>query len=83
VSTISDDNAAIKEFHASAKRRRRNIMLVAGAACVAIGIAILVVTFFAEQGAGKGGKFETKTLVFGGGFLIAGVGAFVKALDGE
>ena len=79
----TNDDAAIAEFHAAARKRRRRIMAITAIVCALIGIGILVVTFTAEEGAGEGGRFEGRTIVvglafIGGGFVSAGM-----AIKGE
>jgi len=78
------DDAAIAEFHAAAKRRRRLIMAVTAVLCAAIGIAILIVTFTAGEGSEEGGgKMETRTLAVGGAFVLAGFVSAGMAIKGD
>ncbi len=80
----TSDDAAIAEFHAAARRRRRRIMGITAILCVLIGIAILVVTFTADSGSEEGGgRFETRTLAIGIGFVVAGFVSAASAVRGD
>jgi hypothetical protein len=72
----TNDDAAIAEFHAAARKRRQRIMAITAIICALVGIGILVVTFTAGDANGEGGRFEGRTLVVGAGFIVA---AFVSA----
>jgi len=79
----TNDDAAIAEFHAAARRRRQRIMVVTAIACVLIGALILVATFAAGSGSDEGGRFEVRTIAVGIGFVIAGIGSGVVAVKGD
>lgn len=82
----NNDDAAIAEFHAAARRRQVRIFAIAAFLCVAIGIVILVVTFFAASGTRNndvtrtGARFEGRTIVAGIAFVCAGIGMGWKAI---
>lgn len=79
---VDDDEAAIAEFHAAAKRRRRRIMAITALACAAIGIAILVVALTAERPEGAE-RFEARTLAIGLAFLGGAVVSTGMAVRGD
>ena len=79
----ANDDAAIAEFHAAAKRRRRRIMAITAIVCGAIGAVILVVAFTADQAAGPGGRFEGRVIVGGLVFLGAGIASAAQAVRGD
>jgi hypothetical protein len=76
---MSDDDAAIAEFHAAARRRQVRIFAITSVLCLALGIVILLVTFTAGAAPEGGARYEVKTLIFGIGFLVAGGGAALTA----
>lgn len=80
----NSDDAAIAEFHADAKRRRRRIMAVTAILCAVIGVAILVVAFTADgAGTRSGGRFEVRTIAVGIAFLVAAFGSAGMAIKGD
>ena len=59
-------------------------MAITALLCVLIGAAILVVTFTAGDGEEVGGgRFETRTLAVGIGFVIAGLASAGAAIKGD
>jgi uncharacterized membrane protein YczE len=72
------DEAAIAEFHAAARRRNVRILGITALICVLIGIAILVVAFTAEAQPGTE-RYEVRVIVFGIGFVVAGIGSGIAA----
>ena len=58
-------------------------MAITALVCVAIGAAVLIVTFTADGGAGDGGRIETRTLAMGAAFVVAGVLAGAQAVRGD
>ena len=82
----NNDDAAIAEFHAAARRRQVRIFAVAGVLCVVIGVVILVVTITAASATSgndvtrTGARFEGKTLIAAIAFICAGIGMGWKAI---
>ena len=81
----TNDDAAIAEFHAAAKRRRRRIMAITALVCIAIGAVVLLITFTADENMDgtAGGRYEVKTIAAGIAFVVAGLGAAGKAITGD
>lgn len=79
----NNDDAAIAEFHAAAKRRRQRIMGVTAVLCLLIGAAILVVTFTAGEANDEGGRMEGRTLLVGIAFVVAGFVSGGMAIKGD
>lgn len=69
--TSGNDDVAIAEFHAAARRHKARVYGIAGVVGILIGIAAIVVTFAADS-AIDGGRYERRVLVFGIGFVVAG-----------
>jgi hypothetical protein len=80
----NNDDAAIAEFHAAARRRHMWIFAVAGLLCIALGAVIVVVTIVASFATNDvthtQARFEAKTFVAGLAFIGAGIGSGWKAI---
>ncbi len=74
------DEAAIAEFHAAARRRNVKIFAVAAGLCIVIGVLLLVVAVTATDAIDQsGGRFESRTYLYSGALVVAGLGFAVKA----
>jgi hypothetical protein len=73
MTTEPNDDAAIAEFHAAARRHKAKVYGVAGILGILIGIAAVVVTFVAAESIdGQGTRYEIRILAFGLGFIAMG-----------
>ena len=72
----TNDDAAIREFHAAARRHKAKVYGVAGLVAIAIGIVATIVTFASS---GEGGRLEVRVLAFGLGFVGVGLFFLVQA----
>jgi hypothetical protein len=79
----NSDDAAIEQFHAEARRRRRRIMAVTAALCGLIGAAILVVAFTVHDAGPGMPRYEIRTILVGVGFIAAAGASVVMALKGD
>lgn len=75
MTTPNNDDAAIAEFHAAARRHKAKVYGIAGIVGILIGVAAIIVTFVADNAIGEsGGRYETRVLALGIAFV--GVGFF-------
>ena len=66
----NNDDAAIAEFHAAARRSKARVYGIAGLIGILLGIAAIVVTFVAAESMDGGGhRYEIRILAFGIGFV--------------
>ena len=79
----TNDDEAIAQFHADARRRRQRIMAITAVICGLIGAAILVVAFAGHDETAGVARYEVRTIAFGIAFVIAGVISGVMAYKGD
>lgn len=67
-----NDDAAIAEFHAAARRHKAKVYGIAGIIGILIGIAAVVVTFVAAEQIEGSTRYELRILAFGLAFIAMG-----------
>jgi hypothetical protein len=76
----NNDDAAIAEFHASARRGKARVYGVAGVLGIVLGIAAIVVTFAASDAMRGGGtRYEIRIAAVGVAFVLLGLFALFQA----
>ncbi len=76
----TNDDAAIAEFHAAARRSKARVYAIAGILGILIGIVAIIVTFAAAEATAMGGsRYEFRILAFGFGFVGAGLFGLFQA----
>ncbi|MGE0397167.1 MAG: hypothetical protein AB7T06_10640 [Kofleriaceae bacterium] len=77
----NNDDAAIAEFHAAARRHKAKVYGIAGIIGIAIGIAAVIVTFAASETLADGGgrRYEVRILAVGLAFVVMGLFGLFQA----
>jgi uncharacterized membrane protein HdeD (DUF308 family) len=85
----NNDDAAIAEFHAAARKRNFRILLITSVVCLLIGVVVIIVAITAgstiddsihnSYSRGRALGNEIKVLIFGCAFIVAGIVAAVTA----
>lgn len=76
---MSDDDKAIAEFHAAARRSKARVYGIAGLVGIAIGIAAVVVTFAAADMENGARRYEARILALGVAFVVLGLFGLFQA----
>ena len=78
--TATNDDAAIAEFHAAARRSKARVYGIAGLIGIALGVAAIVVTFVAAEATDGGRRrYEIRIAAFGVAFVVLGIFGLFQA----
>jgi hypothetical protein len=75
----TNDDAAIAEFHAAARRHKAKVYGIAGIIAILIGIAAAIVTFTAADLENGAHRYELRILAVGLAFIVGGAFALFQA----
>ncbi len=75
----TNDDAAIAEFHAAARRGKAKVYGIAGILGILIGIAAVIVTFAAADMENGARRYEIRILAVGVAFVVMGLFAVFQA----